>query len=371
MKVTCKSDMPTAAQAILASVRPPPTQPSSPLPPPLPAVEIDNAKRALAPGVPLSAWLRAAGSPPFSALLGPSSVALPCCAAAYVDAHPRVPFSEALYAPDGSDLPRSPLVWSGLTAAWPSLRGWDAPSLAARCAPDDLFALDGGPGFAREGLHSASVRMAAFAAYASPAGGAADLDIAPLYVFDPLVATRRFADGALMCAEFSVPQCLSCDEMLARGGAGSAARPLPARWLLVGSAGSGTPIHNHPLTAAWNTLLCGVKLWVVLPPSAPPEALLVGDACPAAGDEDLSAAAWLRHWGGALPPGAAAIVQREGETVFLPAGWWHVVLNVTPTTALSSSLYLRRDWEELGERAVERGDCEGFSRVFRAEAGKG
>ena len=37
------------------------------------------------------------------------------------------------------------------------------------------------------------------------------------------------------------------------------------------------------------------------------------------------------------------MLQRPGETVFLPAGWWHCVLNVQGTTALSHSLYLARD----------------------------
>jgi hypothetical protein len=353
----------TPAQALLASVR----APATPIPPSQPSLTaeeaISAAKRALAPGLPLSAWLRAPGAPPHPTYLPPSSVEFPCVAR-YADAHPRVPFSEGLYAADGGDLPRAPTVWAGLAAAWPSLRGWDAPALAARCAPGDTFELDGGPALAREGLHSASVGMAAYAAYAA---GAALRDSAPLYVFDPALQTRRFASGALLSSEFAVPACLSRDEMAARA-AGEAARPLPPRWLLVGAPGSGTPIHNHPLTAAWNVLLRGVKLWVVLPPDAPPEALLVGECCPAAGDEDLSADAWLRHWRGALPRGAAAIVQREGETVFLPAAWWHVVLNVTETTAISSSIYLERDWKELGARAAERGDCEGFARVFKAEA---
>jgi len=362
----------TPAQRILASVRntppaPPPIAPPPPATPPTDA--IDAAKQRLAPGVPLESWLRSADSPPPAMYLAPSTVTV--SGASFTDAHPRVPFSDATYDPCGDDLPRLPTVWVGLAAGWPSLRsGWNAPVLAARCAPGELFAVDGGPGFARNALHAASVPMAAYAAYAAEEGAARG-DVAPLYIFDAQLSTRRFADGAPFSAEFSVPACLSHDEMAKRGGADTAAaRPLPARWLLVGAAGSGTPIHNHPLTAAWNTLLCGVKLWVVLPPNAPPEALLLGDACPAEGDEDLSAAAWVRHWGGALPAGAQVIVQRAGETVFLPAAWWHVVLNVASSTAVSSSVYLRRDWEELGAAAVERGECEGFARVFRAEAAR-
>jgi hypothetical protein len=41
--------------------------------------------------------------------------------------------------------------------------------------------------------------------------------------------------------------------------AAGAPRPLPQAWLLVGAEGSGTPIHCHPRTVAWNTLLAGAK----------------------------------------------------------------------------------------------------------------
>jgi len=40
-------------------------------------------------------------------------------------------------------------------------------------------------------------------------------------------------------------------------------------------------------------------------------------------------------------------MQRPGEVVYVPAGWWHVVLNVQTSTALSVSLALRRDIDTL------------------------
>lgn len=38
---------------------------------------------------------------------------------------------------------------------------------------------------------------------------------------------------------------------------------------------SGTPVHDHPSTIAWNALLSGVKLWVCLPPTIDERHLLL------------------------------------------------------------------------------------------------
>ena len=56
---------------------------------------------------------------------------------------------------------------------------------------------------------------------------------------------------------------------------GTEYRPLPPAWLLMGVKRSGTPIHDHPLTVAWNALLVGCKLWCCLPPDVDEGALLL------------------------------------------------------------------------------------------------
>jgi len=71
---------------------------------------------------------------------------------------------------------------------------------------------------------------------------------------------------------------------------------------------------------------------------------------------DLEAIAWFESWskGTLLPKGACVIVQRAGEVVFVPAGWWHVVLNCSAsTTALSHSIGLRRDFAKTWPSLVE------------------
>ena len=155
-------------------------------------------------------------------------------------------------------------------------------------------------------------------------------------------------------------------------------RTLPPVWLLVGCARSGTPIHDHPTTAAWNALLCGCKLWAVFPPDVDQDVLLLNLLLGGGGggkgtdegkpqqheddedDEDdefdLSALQWFGRVG-ALPPSGKVIVQVPGEVVFLPAGWFHVVLNVETSTAISHSLMLRRDMPALRQMIIDARAC--------------
>jgi hypothetical protein len=103
------------------------------------------------------------------------------------------------------------------------------------------------------------------------------------------------------------------------------------RWLLVGRPGVGFGCHVDPhATHAWNTLLHGRKRWALLPPDTPPEV--------AAPDPAAPARAWFATQ---LPRVLAAGVepllleQAAGETVLIPAGWWHVAETVGEETSVA------------------------------------
>mmetsp|Transcript_3855 Transcript_3855/g.4198 ORF Transcript_3855/g.4198 Transcript_3855/m.4198 type:complete len:401 (+) Transcript_3855:54-1256(+) len=293
----------------------------------------------------------------------------------YVDNAPRIAFSSDLFNEYGDDLPDVPTLLTGVMSDWPSMQPgphrWSVASLASRgTGPHDPhFSVDGGPGFARMSMADARVGIQSFAADYCLSDSQSDL--APLYIFDPAIDTRTFADGTRYADEFAVPDCFAQDTM--KPLQGTVYRPLPPGWLLVGPKRSGTPIHDHPHTVAWNALLEGTKLWVCLPPDVDPNhLLLLGDDSSECGSEDsggegddddgvfdLEAMAWFQNWncdgGDALPETASVIVQQEGEVVFLPAGWWHVVLNCSAvaTVALSLSLGLRRDFERTWPLLLE------------------
>lgn len=326
---------------------------------------IELAKLSIAPGARLEDWTT--GSPgastDFSSTLeeipvGDRRVTIgngPRGTSVFRDNVDRIPGSAFAEDVHGDTLPRLPAVLTGLLDHWPAFnaprlagKSWSLADLAARTAGTRV-SLDGGPSFARLSMCAGKASLRDYQRYAE---NASDGDSAPLYVFDPhiLGPTSTFCDdGSLVGDAFDTPPCFSrdaaaavCDEKL---------RPLPAKWLLVGAVRSGTPIHDHPTTVAWNALLVGCKLWCCFPPDVDESALLLNlDGGDEEGDFDLSAVEWFCRAGSGdgqggrqLDESATIIVQRPGEVVFLPIGWFHVVLNVETSTALSMSLTLRRD----------------------------
>lgn len=152
----------------------------------------------------------------------------------------------------------------------------------------------------------------------------------PDYVFD-----ERFG-GTSLASEYLVPPLFPTHAEASYSHFVSSMEALrPAwRWLLMGAPGSGFGLHVDPHdTSAWNLLIRGRKRWCVISPDAPLELVL-----PSAGDEELRAEQWFSRVFPSLTERAAALgwhgrmyhfQQAPGEVVFVPRGWWHVVLNVT------------------------------------------
>ena len=118
----------------------------------------------------------------------------------------------------------------------------------------------------------------------------------------------------------------------------------PYRWILVGSPGSGTSLHVDPVsTSAWVTLTEGQKYWAFFPPAPQTDASSIGGLTPSRpldAPPNPSALNFFRmhptisgkSWP-VSPP--IEILQVPGETVFVPAGWMHVVLNLSATVAVT------------------------------------
>eukprot|EP00411_Alexandrium_monilatum_P020745 CAMPEP_0175221588 /NCGR_PEP_ID=MMETSP0093-20121207/20383_1 /TAXON_ID=311494 /ORGANISM="Alexandrium monilatum, Strain CCMP3105" /LENGTH=445 /DNA_ID=CAMNT_0016515143 /DNA_START=44 /DNA_END=1378 /DNA_ORIENTATION=+ len=119
------------------------------------------------------------------------------------------------------------------------------------------------------------------------------------------------------------------------------------RYYVIGVERTGSNLHVDPsCTSAWNTLLCGLKRWVLFPPGDSEEyRSRIGASCRTMGGDAQPPAYWwldtlpaLRESGAAEELGMLECVQRPGETIFVPFGWWHAVLNIGFTAAVTQNL---------------------------------
>lgn len=157
---------------------------------------------------------------------------------------------------------------------------------------------------------------------------ATQTDDSPLYVFDSMYDDDKRSCG--ITADYAPPPYFAEDVFRA---VGEHRRP-PYRWFLFGPARSGTGVHVDPLaTSAWNALISGSKRWVLFPPDVPRD-VVRPKAWRQAGEDDEAIdyfVTLLPRLRAARPDVAARMVefvQRPGETVFVPGGWWHAVRSV-------------------------------------------
>jgi histone arginine demethylase JMJD6 len=181
-------------------------------------------------------------------------------------------------------------------------------------------------------------------------------DDSPLYIFDstygdlnkknPKSPSPKVTQDILY--DYEVPSYFPYDLFSL---VGERRRP-PYRWFLIGPERSGTTIHIDPLgTSAWNTLLVGRKKWILFPPELS-KSFVKGVEMIQKGEDDESInyfvdiysrmkEKYLKVSNTANLPleyqevCAYEFIQEPGETVFVPSGWWHCVLNLTDTIAIT------------------------------------
>ncbi len=259
--------------------------------------------------------------------------------------------------------PRVPCILTHATDGWPAApggaRAWSWASLRERFGEHKFKIGSDDDGYA------VRLRMRHFVDYVLDPSGAG-VDDSPLYVFDGTYGDR---DGSkTLLHDYSVPPYFKEDLF---GGVGEKRRP-PYRWVVFGPARSGSSLHIDPLaTSAWNALLAGRKRWVLLPPGVPRV-----DCKPRIpGVTDGEAVTWFAHvlprcmapdWPHARPIQA---IQRAGEIMYVPNGWWHAVLNLDHTIAVTqnfvSSSNFAAAWRHT--RKARPKLCERWRQFLRAQ----
>lgn len=161
-------------------------------------------------------------------------------------------------------------------------------------------------------------------------------DESPLYLFD-----RSFVEKMGISISKSqespaywIPECFGNDLFTVLGDK----RP-DDKWLIVGPARSGSTYHKDPnATSAWNVVLRGRKYWIMFPSSAPPPGVYVSEDQSEV-TSPLSIAEWLLgfHAEARRTPGCLEGVCSDGEVLHVPSGWWHLVVNLDVSIAITQN----------------------------------
>lgn len=162
----------------------------------------------------------------------------------------------------------------------------------------------------------------------------------PLYIFDPQFGEK----AADLKEDYSVPKYFQEDLFSVLG----AERP-DFRWLIIGPTRSGSSWHIDPnSTSAWNAVISGAKKWILYPPDEVPPGVI-----PSPDGADVATSVSLMEWfmnfyeeavGGTRPRPMEAICG-AGELMFVPRGWWHMVVNIEESIAITQNFVSR--WVSL------------------------
>ncbi|KAM0034007.1 putative transcription factor & chromatin remodeling &Metalloenzymes JmjC family [Helianthus debilis subsp. tardiflorus] len=202
----------------------------------------------------------------------------------------------------GFETPNKPILLEGCFDKWPALKKWDKDYLVEVCG-DNRFAV--GP---------AQMTLTDYFVYSDQAQ-----EERPLYLFDPKFANKVPQLGQ----DYQVPVYFSEDLF-------------SVRW----------SFHIDPnSTSAWNAVVKGSKKWVLFPPDVVPPGVYPSSdgaevACP------VSITEWFMNFYESTKTWKKKPVEcvcKVGEVIFVRNGWWHLVINLEDSIAITQNFVSRRN----------------------------
>jgi len=214
--------------------------------------------------------------------------------------------------------PNKPVLLEGCIDNWGALRNWDRDYLVRLCG-DVKFSV--GP---------VEMKLGDYFGYSDQVR-----EERPLYLFDPKFAEKVPKLGD----EYEVPVYFREDLFGVLGNE----RP-DYRWIIIGPAGSGSSFHVDPnSTSAWNAVIKGSKKWILFPPDViPPGVHPSPDGADVA--SPVSIMEWFMNFYGATKNWKKKPIEcvcKAGEVIFVPSGWWHLVINLEESIAITQNYVSR------------------------------
>ena len=164
-------------------------------------------------------------------------------------------------------------------------------------------------------------------------------DESPLYLFDRAFAEKMGISVGRSApdAAYWSPDCFGEDLFEVLG----AQRP-DSRWMIMGPKRSGSTFHKDPnATSAWNAVLTGSKYWLMFPssPNLPPPPGIILSEDQSEITSPLSIAEYLLtfHSLARHTPNCYEGICYAGEVLHVPSGWFHLVLNLEDSLALTQN----------------------------------
>lgn len=212
-----------------------------------------------------------------------------------------------------------PFILTNYISSWPVYKDWDIEKLKGRYSDVEFRA------------EAVDWPFSAYCSYMSN-----NDDESPLYLFDRKFAEKMGVEvGHTQNAAYWPPECFGEDLFQLLG------RERPAHhWLIIGPERSGSTFHKDPNgTNAWNAVIQGSKYWLMFPPSVPqPPGVFVSEDSSEV-TSPLSIAEYLLtfHAEARQQAGCLEGICRAGELLFVPSGWWHLVVNLEAGIALTQN----------------------------------
>lgn len=169
-------------------------------------------------------------------------------------------------------------------------------------------------------------------------------DESPLYLFDCSFAEKMNINIGKNepNAAYWPPECFGEDLFGLLGDQ----RP-DCRWLIMGPSRSGSTFHKDPnATSAWNAVLTGSKYWLMFPSGPnippPPGVILSEDASEITSPQSIAEYLLSFHEIARSTPGCREGICYAGEVLHVPSGWFHLVLNLEESIALTQNFVPRK-----------------------------